>query len=982
MQALAAARARAQEVRVSLSLSGTVVAWADLVEYCKRAHRMEVVRVAAAILDGAMGILDKDDGIIQVDEALAPEMATATLAHEIGHLELHARRLDDPTDSVNPIMASVYADGDAIGVARYSPRMREEIEAEAFAIALLCPPEDALAHWLGDPSATGVSVASLFGVTLETAYAQLASGVYIQSLGKPQETVVRPLVEPDSDQRAAICHTGHHALVDAGPGTGKTATLVHRACYLVRECGVAPEHILVVTFSNEAAEEVRLRLTAAIGSAASNMSIHTFHAFGADLLHVYHEVVHRTSKFALLDDEAQLDFISRLIGRPAARPLVNVRDLEGSVEHAAKVINYCSGRLISCDDLDDAVAAWTDRDGDESAHERAKAIAALYRIYEDEKGDADCVDFNDLIALSIDILQSGNEALHTIRATYKHILVDEFQDVTPATARLIAILSGEDNPVWVVGDARQAIYRFLGASAENITQFSTLFPDATPYSLRTNYRASPEIVTAANELATLLVSPGATAADEKWRPCVVEGQSSAPGGIAFAIADSDGDETVGIVSEVVQLIASGVAPEEISVLARRNEDVRRIAVALANCGIEVSANNLLSADGLAGDLIALASIADDPTPTSTVRTAIAVARGRLSASETNRLVTSVLSDPAAMPGNGLDAARASVDELVALAKDHRDSGDGFDLLCRSLFDSNALLRPILSSSPTAQTRLKLSEIASVLALAVAYRAGSRDEPPHEARLRFAASARRRLAKGRPAPVAPAPARDSVRVMTCHAAKGLEFPHVLVAGQSARAEKEEYPELPVSLRPPNDDGTAQANALLFVAVTRAKRSVRISRAMSPRGITAVRRGRPPVALLADWTRMRGAEPAQWNGAHVSDAESIVVPWLRTELSTLNVAALCGDSCGLQRYLERVWYLRFPDADSPLYPGFIDALRRAIGTMLSRSAEAGRRLDQPSASNCFDEAWASVESDQHPHDAMYLEKGRQLLCDLAG
>lgn len=980
MQALTSARTRAGQVRAELALAGQAIEWPALVEYCERVHALEVVKVAAVLLGGAEGDLSKVDGLIRIDEALSPVAALATLAHELGHLELHSARMDDPTDTVDPIMASVYADRDGIGIARYSPRMREEVEAEAFAATLLCPPEEALAHWVADPLATCESVAARFGVSVESAQAQLASGLYLRSLGEPAVASARPLPEPDADQLAAIHHSINHALVDAGPGTGKTATLVHRARYLVETLNAPPEHILIVTFSNEAAAEVRSRLTAALGAVAARMTIQTFHAFGAELLHNYHAEVGRHSTFALLDDEAQLDFISRLAGRREVRPLVNIRTVEDSVERLARLCDFCSGRLVTADALDDAVAAWSSDDGDEVAHEKALAFAAFYRTYEHEKAAANVVDFADLIRLPVELLMEGGEPRNTVQAKYQHVLVDEFQDVTPGTARLIAELASEHTPVWVVGDARQAIYRFLGASAENITDFKSRFPSASEYTLRTNYRADPAIVEAANELATLLENHNATGVDEKWTSTRMPGSGGMRPAVSFAVADSDIDEAHFIVTQVQRLLVEGVAADEIAILTRRNEDVRRVALLLAAEGVRVSANNLLSPEGLAGDLVALTSLADDRSLASAVRAAVAVSRERLSPAETNELINAVLNGRALPAGSSVAEARTLLDGLMALSDGSRNDADAFDLLCRLLFNSPALLRPLLSQPERVSTRLHLSEIASVLALAISFRAGSREEPRDRARLRFAASARKRLARGRPAPVAPEQTPGAVRVMTCHAAKGLEFPFVFVAGQSARVDQDSYPELPRKLRPAEGGDSAQADALLFVAVTRAQRSVLISRAKSPRGVNG-RSGREPVALLSAWNSLRASVPVQIASSAMTRADSVVIPWRPEEIGPLNVSSLSRRDCGLQRYLEGVWRLRFPEAASSPYTAFFDAVRRSLELLLARSAAAGSRIDALAAVACFDEVWSALKIDEHAHKEMYEDIGRSLLSEIS-
>jgi len=223
----------------------------------------------------------------------------------------------------------------------------------------------------------------------------------------------------------------------------------------------------------------------------------------------------------------------------------------------------------------------------------------MFRAYEVAKSARQRIDFADLIALPTRILMAHPELMQQYREKYVWVMVDEYQDVSRAVARLLCHLCGAENPPWVVGDTRQAIYRFRGAAPENVEQFAQDFPGARVFHLTTNYRSCASIIQAANQLAMLMEAPDHTTPDypERWippqNPCGALGDPA----VAVAIADADRAEQAGIVAQVRHWLAMDVPAQDIAILARRNIDVRNIVLALGTRGIPATTSGLLTAEG-------------------------------------------------------------------------------------------------------------------------------------------------------------------------------------------------------------------------------------------------------------------------------------------------------------------------------------------------------------------------------------------------
>jgi superfamily I DNA/RNA helicase len=249
-------------------------------------------------------------------------------------------------------------------------------------------------------------------------------------------------------------------LIVAGPGTGKTLTIVRRIAYLMHQ-GVPPEEILAVTFTNRAAREMRVRTAAMLGSDAAKIFIGTFHLLGLRLIKD-----NRADDFVIYSRDEQVELLKALM-----------KDSTKKAQQAAERISRVKNFLKDAD----------------------RKIQETYEAYQAALKRQDALDFDDLIRIPIEMLQNSGIA-QKYRDRFKHIIVDEYQDINPAQYRLLRQLAGSSENVCAVGDADQAIYAFRGADLENFLNFEKDFLGAARITLSENYRSSGILVNAADSL--------------------------------------------------------------------------------------------------------------------------------------------------------------------------------------------------------------------------------------------------------------------------------------------------------------------------------------------------------------------------------------------------------------------------------------------------------------------------------------------------
>jgi DNA helicase-2/ATP-dependent DNA helicase PcrA len=278
------------------------------------------------------------------------------------------------------------------------------------------------------------------------------------------------LADLNEVQQAVVRHAGSPLIVQAGPGTGKTRALAHRLAYLLERRAIPPEHILAVTFTRQAAGEMAARIRDLLPEfpGLDRLTIKTFHALGQQLLT-------QAGLWRETADEAQRRELLRLTAKASG---LSVKSLEADIIGWKQSLRY----------------------PEDLADQGQSATLAAYRHYEELLAQKGLWDYEDLIARPVRLLQRHPELQAACQRRFRHILVDEYQDINGAQYRLCQALTGPAAEIMVIGDPDQAIYGFRGAKPEYFTRFRTDWPQAVPYRLAETYRLPPPILVAAQRL--------------------------------------------------------------------------------------------------------------------------------------------------------------------------------------------------------------------------------------------------------------------------------------------------------------------------------------------------------------------------------------------------------------------------------------------------------------------------------------------------
>jgi DNA helicase-2/ATP-dependent DNA helicase PcrA len=284
-------------------------------------------------------------------------------------------------------------------------------------------------------------------------------------------------------QREAVEHTDGPVLIFAGAGSGKTRVLTHRIAYLLEEKKVFPDRILAVTFTNKAAGEMKARLERMVGAPARDLWVGTFHAMCVRMLRRDGKKIGIASNFAIMDDADQRAIVREVIAD------LDFDERQIAPGAALAEISKAKNNLWTPDQYEEKNPSF--------AGER---YAQVYREYDRRLRESNGLDFDDLIANAIRLLDEDDDARTRYQTKFKYILVDEYQDVNYAQYRLVATLAKEHGNITVVGDDDQSIYSWRGSDYRMILRFEQDFTNTKVFKLEENYRSTQTILTAANEL--------------------------------------------------------------------------------------------------------------------------------------------------------------------------------------------------------------------------------------------------------------------------------------------------------------------------------------------------------------------------------------------------------------------------------------------------------------------------------------------------
>jgi len=971
-----------------------------------------------ALLAGAQAVLDVESRLIFQDESRPLPMQRLDAAHEFAHVWLHGGTCRCAAGDLDPGGAAEDTHGARARVDGYSPQQRREQEANAFAAEMLLPGPLARRLFLNE-KLSSEAIAARLGLPASVAQTQLADAVLLPPPPAPDNAAARPTpatrpVDLDESQRAAAEHTPGPLLLGAGPGTGKTKTLVGRCLHLTARCGVPAEKILALTFSRKAAGEMRERLVAAgVGTLDAGPWVGTFHGFGLDVLRRFGERVGLDGPPRLLDTsdavtllenhlaELQLDVLDNLYD-----PAIHLGGILGQIKRAKDELcppgRYAALCRAMGEGAASAAAALEGRvargekvlvkDEDEVARvveqaAKAQEIAHCYAVYERLMLDNGFLDYGDLIRRTVQLLEEHPDVRGQLQAEYPHVLADEYQDVNRACARLVRLLAGDAaQGLWAVGDHRQSIYQFQGASPANVAAFERDYPGGRRLELGVNYRSRAPIVDCF-----------AAASGASWYARRGAGAPASHPALTYAVAPDDSGQAEGIAQAIQRFRALGHDYRRQAILCRSHAQAEALADALAAREVPTLYLGALLERPEIKDLLGLLSLLAEQGGPALLRVAAlpeyAVPRAE-SVAVLERVrregagLPSVLGDEALCPG--LRKLGAHLAELETM------DADPAALLRHYLFGLSEYLRQPAATVNAFASVVRGLAIHQLLGLAATFdrrlvSPRAQAGPPgrvHE----FLGHLRRMDAAGEsPRGSVPPEAEglDAVRLMTAHAAKGLEYPVVFLPnlGKGQFPSKGRHDGLPT---PPGLVDTAldalggvmdEEQCLFFVALSRARDLLILSRAESNAQGSKVEPS-PLLALIQPYFDAQGVAVTEWAGGRApappsgGDAPDAPASLPEHSLSALKTYL----TCPRQYFYRHV--LNLPGAWSGGgYPQFHACVRQVL-SWLEDARARGETPTEGETEARMETLWETQGPVGHLHEAKYKDSARAMLRAAAG
>ena len=615
-------------------------------------------------------------------------------------------------------------------------------------------------------------------------------------------------------QREAVEHSGTPLLIVAGAGSGKTRVLTHRIAYLLGARGVAPGQVLAITFTNKAAAEMRERVEGLIGPRAKAMWVSTFHSACVRILRREAATVGLKSTFSIYDAADSQRLMAMVI-----------RDLDlDPKRYPARV--FCHKVSAAKNELidEETFAAQVGNNPYEAL------VAQAYTDYQRRLRRANALDFDDIISMTVNILQAFPAVREHYRRRFRHILVDEYQDTNHAQYTLVKELvgtQGEDVPpaeLCVVGDADQSIYAFRGATIRNIIEFEKDYPQARTILLEQNYRSSQRILRAANSVISR--NPGRR--DKSLWSDLGEGAM-----IVGYVADDEHDEA-SFVAQTIDTLGDehGVRPGDVAVFYRTNAQSRALEEIFVRTGLpyKVVGGTRFYERREVKDALAYLRVVANPADDVNVRRVVNVPKrgigdraqaavATLAARERIPFVAALgrVEDAPGIATRSAAAVRSFTALLEGLGQVAEDPAAGVGDLLEAILDRSGYSAELRAShDPQDETRLE--NLAELVAVAREF-----DENYPEGSLVDFLEQVSLVADADEIPQGGQGTDDGVvTLMTLHTAKGLEFPVVFLTG----LEDGTFPHMrsmddPVELE--------EERRLAYVGITRARQRLHLSRA---------------------------------------------------------------------------------------------------------------------------------------------------------
>ncbi len=367
------------------------------------------------------------------------------------------------------------------------------------------------------------------------------------------------LADLNDAQREAVLQTEGPVLVVAGAGSGKTRVLTHRVAHLIGAIGAKPNEILAITFTNKAAEEMRTRLYDQLGREARGLWVLTFHAASGRILRREAPRLGYRTNFTIYDQADQVRLVKNVLEELE-------RDTKRFVPRGIHAqISNAKNQLITPDEYRARVASFYDQ-----------TVAEVYDLYQRRLHASNAVDFDDIIMLTVEVLERFPEARQKWQNAFGYILVDEYQDTNHAQYRLLQLLAEKHMNVFAVGDPDQSIYAFRGADIRNIMEFEHDFPGTRVIALEQNYRSTNAILEAAN---ALIVN------NRERKPKNLFSDLGLGDPVHIIEVEDEHAEARFVAAEIAGLVEEGFNGDEIAVFYRTNAQSRVLEDVLVRQGV-------------------------------------------------------------------------------------------------------------------------------------------------------------------------------------------------------------------------------------------------------------------------------------------------------------------------------------------------------------------------------------------------------------
>ena len=560
-------------------------------------------------------------------------------------------------------------------------------------------------------------------------------------------------------QRQAVMQTDGPVLILAGAGSGKTRVLTHRVAYLIDRAGVAPYHILAITFTNKAAGEMRERVDKIVGFGAEQIWVSTFHSTCVRILRRYIDRLGYDNHFTIYDTDDQKGIMKEV----CKKLQIDTKMLKERTIMSA--ISSAKDELIDPQEYE--MQNGFDYNGSK--------IAKAYREYQATLKKNNALDFDDLIMKTVELFKADAEVLASYQDRFRYIMVDEYQDTNTAQFELIRLLAAKHRNLCVVGDDDQSIYKFRGANIRNILDFEKVYPDAFVVKLEQNYRSTQMVLDAAN--AVIKNNKGRK--DKALWTDKTEGAR-----IGFKQFDTGYEEAEYIAGDVAKKKRKGqISYGDCAVLYRTNAQARLLEERFIMEGIPydvVGGTNFYSRREIK-DVLAYLKTIDNGRDDVAVKRIINVPRRGIGATtivrvqeyadERNISFFEALTEADQIVAIGRSAGKLK--PFVTMIQSFRSKQEFYSLeeLVKDVLDLTGYLKE-LEESDEEDAADRVENIEELVSKVVAYEEEN-DEPSLSEFLEevaLVADIDRVDGDG-----------DRVLLMTLHSAKGLEFEHVYLAG---------------------------------------------------------------------------------------------------------------------------------------------------------------------------------------------------------